>query len=87
MVDESSAQVVTALRAGNDPYDQTDPRNTTDALNERTHREHIGDYADQARQAFGEWFRSLVKALEPLTEEELFGSVISHGLEARRSWE
>jgi hypothetical protein len=36
---DHSVRLIEALRAGRQPYDATDPTKSTDALNERTHRE------------------------------------------------
>lgn len=69
---DHSVRVIAALRAGREPYDDTDPANTTDALNERTHREHLDDPPALTRRAFNELFTRLLVALEPVTDEELF---------------
>ena len=69
---DHSALVIGDLRAGRQPYDGTDPANTTDALNERTHREHLDDPPELTRRAFNESFIRLLAALEPVTDEELF---------------
>jgi hypothetical protein len=53
---DHSALVIDALRAGRKRYDDTDPANTTDAFNERTHREHLDDPPDLTRRAFNESF-------------------------------
>ena len=66
-----SALVIEHLRAGQQPYDRTDPANATDARNERTHREHLDDPLELVRQAFSESFGRLLVALEPCTDEEL----------------
>jgi len=64
--------VIEGLRAGRQPYDGTDPANTTDALNERALREHLADPPELTRRAFNESFTRLLAALEPVTDEELF---------------
>jgi hypothetical protein len=69
---DHSVRVIEALRAGHEPYDQTDPANTTDSFNERTHREHLDDPPDLTRRAFDESFARLLAALESATDEELF---------------
>lgn len=69
---DHSAMVIDALRAGRRPYDENDPANATDAVNERTHREHLDDPPALARRAFDESFARLLAALEPVTDEELF---------------
>ena len=46
--------------------------NSTDAFNERTHREHMDDQPALTRRAFTESFTRLLAALEPVTDEELF---------------
>lgn len=71
---DHSALVIEALRAGRQPYDENDPANDTDALNERTYREHLHDPPELARRAFDESFTRLLSALEPLTDEELFAN-------------
>lgn len=57
---DHSALVIDALRAGRKPYDGTDPANSTDALNERAHREHLDDPAEVTRRAFSESFKRLL---------------------------
>jgi hypothetical protein len=69
---DHSVLVIEALRAGRQPYDATDPANTTDAFNERTHREHLDDPPELTRRAFNESLTRLLAALEPVTDEELF---------------
>jgi hypothetical protein len=69
---DHSVLVIEGLRAGRDPYDGTDPANTTDAFNERTHHEHLDDPPELTRRAFNESFTRLLAALEPVTNEELF---------------
>lgn len=69
---DHSALVIESLRAGREPYDRTDPANTTDARNERTHREHLDDPVELVRRAFDESFGRLLVALDPCTDEELF---------------
>jgi hypothetical protein len=69
---DHSVLVIDALRAGREPYDETDPANTTDAFNERTHREHLDDPPELSRRALSESFALLLVALEPLTDEDLF---------------
>jgi hypothetical protein len=68
---DHSARVIDSLRAGLQPYDRADPANTTDALNERIHREHLADPPDRTRRAFSASFERLLAALEPCTDEEL----------------
>jgi hypothetical protein len=69
---DHSVLVIESLRAGRQPYDGTAPKNTTDALNERTHREHLADPPERTRQAFDESFTRLLAALERVTDDELF---------------
>jgi len=69
---DHSALVIECLRAGRRPYDETDAANATDAVNERTHREHLDDPPELTRRAFNESFARLLAALEPCTDEELF---------------
>ena len=71
---DHSARVIESLRAGGQPYDTDDPANATDALNERTYREHLNDPPELVRRAFNESFDRLMTALQPVTEEELFGA-------------
>ena len=68
---DHSVVVIEGLRAGRQPYDQTDPENATDAINERTRREHLDDPPELTRRAFSESFTRLLAALEPVTNEEL----------------
>ena len=69
---DHSALVIEGLRAGRQPYDGTDPANTTDAFNQRTLREHLDDPPELTRRAFNESFTRLLAALESVTDEELF---------------
>jgi hypothetical protein len=69
---DHSVLVIEGLRAGRPPYDRTDPANTADAFNERTHREHLDDPPELTRRAFNESLTRLLAALEPVTDEELF---------------
>ena len=69
---DHSVLVIEGLRAGRQPYDGTDPANSTDAFNERTHRQHVDDPPELTRRAFTESFTRLLAALEPVTDEELF---------------
>jgi hypothetical protein len=71
---DHSVRVIESLRAGRRPYDMTDPANSTDALNERTRREHLDDSPKLTRRAFNESFMRLLAALEPVTDEELFAA-------------
>ena len=64
--------VIESLRAGRQPYDATDPANTTDAFNERVHREHLDDRPDVTRVAFDQSFERLMAAIKPLTDDDLF---------------
>jgi hypothetical protein len=69
---DHSVRVIESLRAGRQPYDGTDPANTTHALNERTYSEHLADPPELTRRAFNESFTRLLAALEPVTDGELF---------------
>ena len=71
---DHSVVVIGGLRAGRQPYDETDPANATDAINERTRREHLHDPPELTRRAFNESFTRLLAALEPVTDEELFAA-------------
>ena len=71
---DHSVLVIEGLRAGRQPYDESDPANSTDALNERTHREHLDDAPELTRRAFSESFGRLLAALEPVTDDELFAA-------------
>jgi len=71
---DHSVLVIEGLRAGREPYDGTDPATTTDAINERTRREHLDDPPEITRRAFNESFTRLLAALEPVTDEELFAA-------------
>ncbi len=71
---DHSAGVIEALRSGRKPYDEGDQANTTDAINERTRRQHLDDPPQQTRRAFNESFTRLLEALEPVTDEELFAA-------------
>ena len=69
---DHSVLVIDSLLAGRQPYERTDPANTADAFNERTHRDHLDDPPELARRAFNESLTRLLAALEPVTDEELF---------------
>jgi hypothetical protein len=69
---DHSVLVIEGLRAGREPYDGTDPANSTDAFNERTHRAHLDDPPELTRRAFNESLTRLLGALEPVTDVELF---------------
>jgi hypothetical protein len=69
---DHSVLVIEGLRTGRQPYDATDTENTTDAINERTRRDHLDDPPELTRRAFNESFTRLLAALEPVTDEELF---------------
>jgi hypothetical protein len=71
---DHSALVIERLRAGRPPYDGTDPTNTTDAFNERVHREPRDDRPDVTRVAFNQSFERLLAAIKPLTDDDLFGT-------------
>jgi hypothetical protein len=71
---DHSVLVIEGLRAGGQPDDGSDPADTTDAINERTHREHLDDPPELTRRAFSESFTRLMAALEPVTDEELFAA-------------
>ena len=69
---DHSVLVIEGLRAGRQPYDTSDPANATDALNERTHREHVDDPPELTRRAFTESFARLLAAIEAVPDEDLF---------------
>ncbi len=71
---DHSVLVIESLRAGREPYDRNDPAATTDALNERTQREHADDPPERTRRAVEESFTRLMDALDPVTDEELFAA-------------
>jgi hypothetical protein len=69
---DHSVLMIETLLADRRPFDETDSAETTDAINERTHREHLDDPPELTRRAFNESFTRLLAALEPVTDEELF---------------
>ena len=71
---DHSVLVIEGLRAGRQPYDGTDPANSTDAFNERVHREHLDDRPDVTRVALTQSFERLLAAIKPLTDDDLFGA-------------
>jgi hypothetical protein len=71
---DHSVLVIDGLRAGRQPYDGTDPANTTDGFNERVHREHLDDRPGVTRVAFKQSFERLLAAIETLTNDDLFGA-------------
>src|SRR5713101_5078675 len=71
---DHSVLVIEGLRAGRQPYDGTDPANTTDGFNERVHREHLDDRPDVTRVAFNQSFERLLAAIKHVTDDDLFGA-------------
>jgi hypothetical protein len=71
---DHSVLVIEGLRAGRQPYDGTDPANTTDGFNERVHREHLDDPPYVTRVAFKQSFERLLAAIKPLTDDDLIGA-------------
>ena len=71
---DHSVLVIDGLRAGRQPYEASDPSNTTDAINERIRHDHLDDPPELTRRAFNESFTRLLAALEPVTDEELFAA-------------
>jgi hypothetical protein len=71
---DHSVDVIEGLRAGRQPYDETDTAYTTDALNERVYREHLEDPPEVTRAAFNQSFDRLLASMEPLTDSDLFGA-------------
>jgi hypothetical protein len=71
---DHSVLVIESLRAGREPYDETDPANTTDRFNERVLREHLDDRPDVTRVAFNQSLDRLLAAIEPLSDNDLFVS-------------
>jgi len=69
---DHSVLVIESLRAGRQPYDDTGPANSTDAFNERVHREHLDDRPDVTRVAFSQSFERLLASIKPLTDDDLF---------------
>jgi hypothetical protein len=69
---DHSVLVIESLRAGREPYDDSDPANDTDAVNERTHRKHLDDPPELTRRALRESFIRLQAAVEQCSDEELF---------------
>jgi hypothetical protein len=59
---DHSVLVIEGLRAGRQPYDGTHAANSTDALNARTHGEHLEDPPELTRRAFKESFTWLLAA-------------------------
>jgi hypothetical protein len=68
---DHSVLVIESLRAGRQPYDETDPANTTDAFNARAHREHLDDHPNATRVEFNQSFERLLAAIKPLTDDDL----------------
>lgn len=71
---DHSAQVVAALRAGQDPYDREAPANAVDARNDRILAEHRADPPEDARRALDDSFSRLVDALAPVSDAELLAA-------------
>lgn len=71
---DHSARMIEDLRGGRPPHDPNDPAYSTDALNERVHREHADDPPGVTRQAFRASFARLIAALGPVTDDELFAA-------------
>jgi hypothetical protein len=69
---DHSVLVIESLRAGRQPYDVTDPANSTDSFNERVHREHVHDRPDVTRIAFDKSFERLLAAITSMSDADLF---------------
>ena len=82
---DHSVRVIEGLRADRQPYDTTDPANSTDALNERTHREHMDDPPELTRRTFNESFSRLLAALEPARMTSYSSTIAGPGWTARHS--
>jgi len=71
---DHSVLVIDGLRMGRQPYEASDPSNTTDAINERIRHDHLDDPPELTRRALNESFTRLLVALEPVADEELFAA-------------
>lgn len=69
---EHSVLVIESLLAGREPYDRSDPENSTDSINERTRREHLDDPSQMVRGMFGDSFARLIAAIERASEDAIF---------------
>jgi hypothetical protein len=70
---EHSAQLTEDVHAGREPNHETHPGNTTDEINDYVFREHAEDSTEMTRVAFRQTFQRLLAAIEPLTDDDLFG--------------
>jgi hypothetical protein len=70
---DHSARLTADFSAKRQPDDMTHPGTTTDEINEHVHRQHLNDTPEVTRDAFAQSFQRLLAALEPLTDDDLFG--------------
>jgi hypothetical protein len=70
---DHSARLTADLSSKRRPDDMTHPGTTTDEINEQVYRQHLNDTPEVTRAAFAQSFQRLLAALEPLTDDDLFG--------------
>jgi hypothetical protein len=71
---DHSAQLTADFSSKRQPEEETHPSTTTDEINELVHRQHINDSPAATRVAFAQSFQRLLTALEPLSDDDLFGA-------------
>lgn len=69
---EHSARLSEDVGANGQPDDNTHPGNTTDEINDFVFHEHAHDSPTVTREAFTRTFQRLRKAIEALTDDDLF---------------
>jgi hypothetical protein len=70
---EHSARLTEDFSAMREPDEMTHPGTTTDEINDYVYRQHLSDTSEVTRLAFTQSFQRLLAALEPLSDDDLFG--------------
>jgi hypothetical protein len=70
---DHSARVLEDICASREPDPTTHPGSTTDDVNDYVYRTHIDDTPEMTRVALTHTFQRLLGAIEPLTDDDLFG--------------
>ena len=71
---DHSARLIGDFSAKRQPDDKTHPGDTTDEINDYVFREHADDSPEATRDAFRQGIERLLVAIEPLSDDDLFGS-------------
>ncbi len=78
---DHSARLTEDYHAGREPDEMTHPAGTTDEINESVYREHNDDSPALTRDSLVQTFNRLVDAIEPLSDDDLFGADRCHWLD------